>query len=365
MKVLYVGHYREASGWGQAARDYILAMDSVGIDVVPRSINISGDFKISGRLLELEKKSNKNCDICIQHVLPHYMMYNGNFKKNIALFVYEALYYPYLKWVNYLNLMDEIWVPNKELRDNLTINGIKIKTQHIVPHAVDVSKFNKKLDKLDIPQLRGNYVFYFIGEFQRRKNIKALLEAFHAEFLPSEPVALLLKTSIPGASAHQCATKVIELCQLVKNNLRLYPTIEDYKREVIIAEKISEDDLYKIHNTCDCFVMPSFGEACCIPAMDAIGFGNDIIANNVGGLKDLVSNYFPYNETIGNKKSPTTGMHSTLPFLSTGLETWQEIDITDLMRNMRKSYSNKRDKKPCNLEYNSYSYVGNLIKDVL
>ena len=41
MKVLYIGHYREGSGWGQAAIDYILAMDSVGIDVVPRAVNLN------------------------------------------------------------------------------------------------------------------------------------------------------------------------------------------------------------------------------------------------------------------------------------------------------------------------------------
>ena len=34
MKVLYLGHYKEGTGWSQAAIDYILAMDSVGIDVV-------------------------------------------------------------------------------------------------------------------------------------------------------------------------------------------------------------------------------------------------------------------------------------------------------------------------------------------
>ena len=31
MKVLYIAHYKEGTGWSQAAIDYILAMDSVGI----------------------------------------------------------------------------------------------------------------------------------------------------------------------------------------------------------------------------------------------------------------------------------------------------------------------------------------------
>ena len=41
MKVLYVGCYRDGTGWGKAAENYILAMDAVGIDVVPRSVKLN------------------------------------------------------------------------------------------------------------------------------------------------------------------------------------------------------------------------------------------------------------------------------------------------------------------------------------
>ena len=41
MKVLYIGCYRDHTGWGQAAIDYILSMDSVGIDVVCRPLKLN------------------------------------------------------------------------------------------------------------------------------------------------------------------------------------------------------------------------------------------------------------------------------------------------------------------------------------
>jgi len=92
MKVLYIGHYKEKSGWGQAARDYILAMDSVGIDVVPRAFKLGNpSAQLPSRLLELEKKSAIGSTICVQHVLPHYMEYNNGFKKNIG-FLNPLLY---------------------------------------------------------------------------------------------------------------------------------------------------------------------------------------------------------------------------------------------------------------------------------
>ena len=74
MKVLYIGCYRDGTGWGQAATDYILAMDTAGIDVVPRPIKLnSNQIKVPDRIIELEKKDSSGCNICIQHILPHLM----------------------------------------------------------------------------------------------------------------------------------------------------------------------------------------------------------------------------------------------------------------------------------------------------
>ncbi len=48
MKVLYIGCYRDHTGWGQAAIDYILAMDSVGIDVVCRPLKLNQTLGVEG-----------------------------------------------------------------------------------------------------------------------------------------------------------------------------------------------------------------------------------------------------------------------------------------------------------------------------
>ena len=91
MKVLYLGYYRDGTGWAKAAQNYILALDSVGIDVVPRYVKLNDiNGQIDERISELETKSDKGCDFVIQHLLPHHMDFNGNFKKNIALYVTET-----------------------------------------------------------------------------------------------------------------------------------------------------------------------------------------------------------------------------------------------------------------------------------
>ena len=62
MKVLYLGHYREFSGWAKAAIDQILALDSVGVDVVCRSIDLTNNLNkdLPDRIIELEEKSIGN-----------------------------------------------------------------------------------------------------------------------------------------------------------------------------------------------------------------------------------------------------------------------------------------------------------------
>ena len=91
MKVLYVGCYRDGTGWGQAAIDYILSMDAAGIDVIPRPIKLNQRRYIPPkRILELEKKSTSGADVCIQHTLPQYMEYTNKLKKNIALYATET-----------------------------------------------------------------------------------------------------------------------------------------------------------------------------------------------------------------------------------------------------------------------------------
>lgn len=366
--VLYVGAFREKSGWGQAARDYILAMDSVGIPVVPRCLKLGTEpAELPPRLLELEQQSSKDCDVCIQHVLPHYFTWNSRFKKNIGLFATETLDWRYSNWPDYINMMDEAWVINVGMEYVCKKVGVKIPI-NIVPHTTDIKKYEKKYEPFDIPLVKGNYVFYFIGELTRRKNLSALIEAFHCEFLPSEPVSLIIKTSKHGVSPEDCAREVINTASALKQQLRLYPKKEDYHSEIIISNHLKEEELYQVHATGDCFVMPSFGEAWCIPAMDAIGFGKPVIATNVGGLTAMINP--PINGlTIPWQAEPIMGIQDTFNNYMTGFDSWASIDKCSLKNCMRQIYERRDRFNPNEIKNTikrfSYENIGNLIKRLL
>ncbi len=119
MKVLYAAHFRESSGWSQASLDYALALDSLGVVVVCRSIKINNSKpELPKRYLELESKSLDGVDICVQHVLPHYMNYNSKVK-NVGLFVMESSTCAYSSWAAKLRQMDRVIVPNRQMAFNV------------------------------------------------------------------------------------------------------------------------------------------------------------------------------------------------------------------------------------------------------
>ena len=343
MKVLYIGVYKDGTGWANAAQNYILALDAAGVEVVPRAIKQSYQYgEVNPRILELEEGNIHDCDIVIQNTLPHLMEYSGAFSKNIGLYFTETDNYKQSSWPSRLNLMDELWVCNEQMVDAARASGVTtaIKVAHV---PCDISQYEQSdvginsFGELSTDRFR----FYFIGEIIRRKNIVALLKAFHLEFGVSEPVDLVIKANF-GENEEECKNKLTETTNEVKRHLKIYKDIEDYKKEIIITKYLSQKELFDLHNCCDCLVAPSFAEAWCIPAFDAMALGKTPIVNDTGGMKSFVTEDNGW--LIRNQKEPAFGMPDTFHDLYTGHENWWNIDILDLQRAMRQAYTDKSAK---------------------
>jgi len=356
MRVLYIGNYKDGTGWGTAAQDYILALDSVGIDVVPRHIKLNNNNgEVPKRIVELEKKSSKGCDIVIQHVLPHFLDYCGDFKKNIALYLTETDNFRRSGWQDHINLMDEAWVTCQESVECSKNSGVTIPISAI-PLPCDPSKYARRFEKIEFPELKDKFIFYFIGEITRRKNLVALLKAFHLEFETEEPVGLLIKASYPGLSPEDCSKKVVEMANQVKKELKKFRDIGLYKGEVVITQQLTNEQILQLHATCDCFVMPSFGEGWCIPAFDAMAMGKTPICTDQGGmsvflsapvkLKNALDEETTIYETagwlVGYIEEPCFGMaDSAVPQIYSGMENWKNISVNHLRRCMRQAYEDE------------------------
>ena len=116
MKVLYINNYKDGTGWSNAGINNILALDSAGIDVVPRAITFEDQHHdYPERIKELEQTPTNGCTVCIQHTLPHLYSYDYR-SKNIGCLDTERSHFKVTGWQYYINLMDEVWVPTSAVK---------------------------------------------------------------------------------------------------------------------------------------------------------------------------------------------------------------------------------------------------------
>lgn len=337
MNILFVGHLYEKSGWGNAAKLYLKALLLTGHNVIARAIVVSDDKRdLSDECRGIQDCLNKplpdKIDVCIQNILPTYMSYYGGCK-NIGLFFVETYNLKSTPWMANIALMDEIWCPSMD-----TIPEFSHLPQRkvCIPCPIELVD-TSKLTKLDIPH-RHNYIFYFIGEFIKRKNVEALVKAFYREFDINEPVMLLLKTYKYGADDNDVRKAVDSMVKHIKKEMKIYKTIDEYSKTILINQDMSRTDILRLHKTCDCFVMPSYGEGACLPAMDALMVGNHVVGSDIGGLRNFIS----YQTRVRGRLEPVFE-HNTVPGFGSSRELWFSIDPLDLQAKMRYVYEN-RDK---------------------
>lgn len=368
MKVLYIGPYKDGTGWGHAAHENILALDAAGVDVVCRPLKLNDAMpEVSPRILELEDKSDKGCDIVIQNCLPHQMDYNGNFAKNIAYYFTETSHFRNSSWASHINTMDEAWVPCKSVEKSSVDSHVSIPIA-VVPVPANLDRYQKEYKKIDIPYLQDRFVFYTIGEVNKRKNLKALLTAYHLEFRPDESVALIIKGNIPGLNHTQVENLLSSEANRLKDELKLYKRKDTYLPEVFIGASLNEEEIMKLHTTGDCYVSPSLGEGWNMPAFDAMAMGKTPICTAQGGPMDFLSGG---GWLVPSQTEPVFGMVGTFQDIYVGNENWEAINIGELRKAMREAYENKeerelRAKNGMDMAYNYSHYnIGQIMKELL
>ena len=363
MKVVWFSHHREAGGWAQASCRSILALDSVGVEVVPVNVSLTGaNNDVPERIAELEKNSADDADYCVQNILPHHMVSTDQYKKNIGYFVTEYNTIKQTPWCGQLRWMDELWVPNSDNKFRIAadLNSHRVK---VVPYAFDMSDYEGIYDDLEL----GNaYKFYYIGELNDRKNLKTMLKCYQAAFEGSNKVLMILKVNTPNGKREETKKAVEAISMEVRKELRMFTYPDEYCQELIIPGQMPRKDLLSLHDTADCYVSTSHGEGWGMPIYEAFCMGNPVIAGNEGGPKDFLAahNHMLVNGTLG----PCTQSDSAFPFLGTGREMWFNISESAVIGKMIQCFKERPQYRKEGLEVaRQYSYesVGNMMKEQL
>lgn len=369
-KVLYIGHYKENSGWSKAAINAIEALSTTGLDVVCRNIKLTNsNVSIPKLISNFESKTLDDIDFCIQHVLPHHLTGTQKFKKNVAYFVHEFGSIKYHDWYNSLQLMDEVWVPNNDAKNTLISDGFKDHKVKVIPHTFDLSNLEDNGQRIIFKDKNYTFKFYFICDLDDRKNIDAIIRCFHSEFHSSEPVSLVLKIKKSGIPPETLRQGIKKLCNEIKSNMRLYKDITDYHQEMIITEDFTDDQMKTLHLTCDCYIGPTHGEAWGIPAFDAMCYGKTPICSNEGGSKEFIDSS---NKQTGYLVNGIYNIchHRNPAFhhIFTGQHSWFIPDELEIKKAMRYYYENRNNNNDAGLKQAqkfSYESVGSIIKEAL
>ena len=367
MKVLYIGVYRDGTGWGNAAIDYILSLDSAGVDVVPRAVKLNNrQIDLPKRILELESKSDSGCDVVIQHLLPHQTDFSGEFSKSIILYATETSHFKNSSWPIHINCMDEAWVINSQMAEVSIASGVNVPIK-VIPHATEVEKFSEEYPNPIPENLKDKFVFYFVGEYNPRKNIHSLLGAFHSEFSDAEDVALIIKATSPALGPQETHDQIRSMSNKIKHDLKIFPDPTYHVEEAIMTTMFDQKYMMGLHQHADCFVMPSYGEAWCIPAFNAMGMGSTPIANGTGGLIDYIDD--DVGVLLPNRPEPVLGMVETFGDIYTGSEDWWSVDINAMKSAMRRAYEEdwtQKSEEGFNRVFDySHHSVGLMMKEAL
>jgi len=281
MKIDFFGPIQDWSGYATVGRNFALALDKLGVDIRVRDGSVDRTKIITQpRLYELMAKGFGEGDIEINCVTPQrFRIYHE--KPTIGQCVFETNSLPPV-WSAYCNQMDEIWVPCKFNVETFIRGGVEKEKLHIVPHGVNTEIFKPGLAPLNIR--RKKFAFIAVGQFMFRKGWEELLSAYVSEFTDEDDVTLIIKSYLFSDSSYDklILNQLLSDC-VFKVRGRCIPDIQ------LVHRKLTDIQMAHLYNTADCFVLPSKGEAWCLPASEAMACGLPAIMTNWGGQTDFIN----------------------------------------------------------------------------
>lgn len=213
---------------------------------------------------------------------------------------------PPREWVAVMrDLVDEVWVPSRFVRDGFLAGGIPADRVHVIPNGVDCDRFHPAAKPLPL-KTHKRFKFLFVGGTIHRKGIDILLDAYERAFTATDDVCLVIKDMGVG-SFYRGQTAEARIAAI-----RGRPNAPEIE---YLTDPLSDADLPGLYTACDCLVHPYRGEGFGLPIAEAMACSLPVIVTNHGAALDFCDPinaylvpatpaYFPQNrvgdiETIG------------------------------------------------------------------
>jgi glycosyltransferase involved in cell wall biosynthesis len=342
MNIRYIGELLDHSGYGIAARINIALLIKMGhtVKCVPTGAKESQDTDWKMKLV-LDNMADLDRDVApdivIAHVYPPESLVNYKVE-GIPLVSYIAWETDMLpsNWVYYLNkYADHIITTCSEMQKVFKSSGI-IKDVSILGPTVfkeDYETQEVSAAKFSDIEESKSFKFYSIFQWIERKDPEKLIQAFIQEFDNNENVLLVLKTY--GVSYDRR-----EFDRLVKiiNGVAVGSGIPYPPAIRIIPHRLTDGEMHKLHDICNCYVTPHRGEGTGLGIVDAIMHEKPVITTPYGGPVDFTSDYNVRH--LKYEMVPVQNDPHLYSYFNCYMN-WANVDLKDLKKAMREAYNNR------------------------
>lgn len=293
--VKYIAPIFDHSGYGEAARNYILALHRAGVPLTISPHCFEQDPPPVGTAVERDiltslVHKNVDYDVVIVHLTPDlapsYVRQYPN-KYIIGYTVWEtSLLHPL--WVESCNQVNEVWVPSEWNVQSFRESGVTVPIYKI-PHGIDPKVYSyTDPSQFSIAGLGEDkpFIFYSIMQWNARKNPDGLLRAYFNAFSSGENVRLLLKAYVGrGLPAQEDMRQLKEMVRRIKADMQL----PDFPRMNLITESLSSEQMHALHMYGDAYISLPHGEGFGLCFLEAGLAGKPVIATGAGGQMEYLT----------------------------------------------------------------------------
>ena len=288
-------------------------------------------------------------------------------KTNIAIIALETTRAPDY-WIQRLNEFDGVITFCDTSVNAFKSCGLNVPIFKI-PHSFDMKHYAINNNYVINPKIqeavKNKFVFYNISQLSTKKGIDILLRSYFGQFYNKKDVILILKTYINMHGRDGEREQIQSYINGVKSAMRL--PLEGYPPVLLITNILTDKEVAGLHKISNCYVASSRGEGWCLPAFEALAYGNKLITTPWGGMKEysitpnieFTSGFMPKNNVylVDYSLEPLIGQNHADPELFTSRDFIAEPSVKSMMTAMRNAVDFNKIDTPDLMEFD-HSIVG-------
>jgi glycosyltransferase involved in cell wall biosynthesis len=346
--IKYIGPIWDNSGYARAARQNILALNSLGMPLTLGPISFEGarpdlgdDFDVLRALDGKEIDYN----IVLMHCTPEfYQELREPNKFNCGYTIWETTkLHP--SWPEYINNnVDALFVGCEWNVNVFKESGVTVPVFN-APHCISFDALKEAKPYKVSGVGNDTFMFYSVFQWTERKSPLDLIKAYWQAFPNNENVALVLKTyrsDYSEGERNAIRTTIKRLKQVCK--------ADNFPPLYLILDMLSEDEINGLHKRGDCYASLDRGEGFGLSPFQAAAMGNPIIITGFGGATEYAKPDNSY--LVDYVEIPVWGMPWS-PWYRLE-QNWAQASVAHGVEFMRHVYNDKEEAKSRGLKLQKF-----------